>query len=171
MTESEIINAIKNELKIDQVSPAELSGLDRRLRCLADGASLLKCTHRVTAVERLDGTPVETPLAGKRAVLFAGIGHPRAFAATARSLGVEVVGRRWWPDHHHYRPGDIASLLKAGAFPPHDLLITTEKDAIKLVGLTGVDGAGIAVIKIAIDFVGDGGTILQALLKEAVPDR
>ncbi len=154
----------------DQVSPVELSRLDERLRKIAPDAAHLRCTHKVAGIERLDGTPIEETLAGVRTVLFAGIGHPQAFATTVQSLGVEVVGTRWWPDHHHYRGRDINAILKPGRFPAHKLLITTEKDAAKLTRLGGLDHVDILVVKIAIDFAGDGGTILQSVLEQTLPE-
>ena len=156
--------------RCDQVSRTELSRLAARLRRLADRAIQLRCNHRVTAIERLDGTPVNEPLAGKRAVLFAAIGHPGAFVTTVQSLGVDVVGTRWWPDHHHYRMADINALQKTGAWPPYDLLITTEKDAIKLAEWERGESPSIVVVRVAIDFVDDGGTILQKLLEEMLGD-
>lgn len=117
---------------------------------------------------------------GKRAVVFAAIGNPAAFLTTVRSLGVEVVGQRWWPDHHHYRAGEINSLLKMGRFPPHDLLLTTEKDGVKVAEILRTtqpasfdDDLGsvrlpLFVVKIAIDFVADGGGKMQAVLDETL---
>ena len=154
--------------RCDQVSPAELGRLDARVRKLARDATHLTCRHRVAAVERLDGVPYKGTLDGKRAVLFAAIAQPAAFAASMRILGVEVVGARFWPDHHRYTLRDLNSLFRAGRFPQHDLLITTEKDAVKLVELDGVDPARIFVARIDIDFIGDGSTMLQALLDKAV---
>ena len=159
--------------RCDQVSPARLSEIDARLRVLAPETTHLQCKHHVTSIRRLAGPPVTEPLEGKRAVLFAGVGNPRMFAVTVRSLGVEVVGERWWPDHHRYRPRDVAALLGSERFPPHDLLITTEKDAVKLEGLSGFDHADIVVVRIAIDFAGEGGTILQKVLEQlsAIPPQ
>ncbi|MGB2984709.1 MAG: tetraacyldisaccharide 4'-kinase [Phycisphaerae bacterium] len=173
--------------RCDQVSSAALSRVEARLRNVECGRgkaedgrrnssftippspfTILQCTHRVTSVDRLDDTPLASPLEGKRAVVFAGIGHPGAFLTTVRSLGVEVVGQRFWPDHHRYTPRDISTLRRPGRFPPHDLLITTEKDAVKLVALDGVDLTGVAVVRVAIDFKGDGGTMLQTALERAL---
>jgi len=154
--------------RCDQVSQAALSRIQTRVHSLAGDAAHLKCSHRVTSIEDLSNNVVKEPLAGKRAVLFAGIGRPRTFATTVRSLGVDVVGERWWADHHHYRRRDVESLLKPGRFPPHDLLITTEKDAVKLVALGGFGNAPILVIKIAIDFAGNGGTMLQTVLDKTL---
>ncbi len=150
--------------RYDQVSAADRERIETRLQHLVGDALLINCKHRVSSVERLDGTFEEGSLEGKRAVLFAGIGQTRAFVTTVRALGVEVVAHRWWPDHHHYRRREVDTLLEQDRFPPHDLILTTEKDAVKLAELGGLDGAQISVVKVAIDFVDDGGTMLQTLL-------
>lgn len=176
----------------DQVSHAELARIEARLRELASDAAHLKCIHRVTAIERLDGTAVEGGLDGKRVVLFAGIAHPQSFERTVASLGAEVVGTRWFPDHHQYHRRDLQQLLRADRFPRHDFLVTTEKDAVKLPELSGFDPVlrataaldsplcgtaalgcppTIAVVRVAIDFVDDGGTMLQAILEQRLPRR
>lgn len=152
--------------RCDQVSRARLSEVMARVRELADSAVVARCVHRFMGIERLDGTRAPIELAGKRAVLFAAIGRPEAFATTVRSLGVEVAGVRWWPDHHRYRRHEMDALLKIGRFPPHELLLTTEKDAVKLARIDGLEHANIFVVKVAIDFVDDGGTILQTVLEE-----
>ncbi len=154
--------------RCDQVSRANLSRITARLSKVAGDAIQLQCNHRVTAIERLDGTPAGESLEGKRAVLFAGIGQPLSFATTVRTLGVDVVGERWWPDHHRYRRRDLDCLLHPARYPPHDLLITTEKDAVKLAMLGGLDRADILVVKIAIDFTGEDGTMLQETLEQAL---
>ena len=154
--------------RCDQVSRAERSRIADRLRVHAPRATHLQCTHRVTAIESLDGKPLEGDPDGKRAVLFASVGNPQGFAMTVRALGVEVVGAQWWSDHHVYRRRDVDSLLRSGRFPAHALLMTTEKDAVKLSGLGGLEHANIFVVRIAIDFADDGDTILQAVLEKTV---
>lgn len=154
--------------RCDQVSPAALSRIQTRLHRAAGDAIHLQCNHRVTSIERLSGEEIKESLEGKRAVVFAGIGHPQAFVTTVRSLGIEVVGRRFLPDHHNYRRRDIDSLRHPGRFLPHDLLITTEKDAVKLSALGDLEHSDIVVVNVAIDFPGEGGTILQAVLDKAL---
>ena len=154
--------------RCDQVSPQELARVEARIRSFHDTAKIIKCKHRVTKLQSLGGLPVDEPPDGKRAVLFAGIGRPGAFAETVRGMGVEVVGERWWPDHHAYVSKDWSELVGAHRFPQHDWLMTTEKDAVKLVGLSGTEGAGIVVVRVAIDFEGDGGTMLQSLLESVL---
>ncbi len=70
-------------------------------------------------------------LAGARLFAFAGVARPQKFLASLHEIGAEVVGRRWFGDHHAYRARELAALtrearrLGAG-------LVTTEKDAARL---------------------------------------
>lgn len=48
----------------DQVAPAELSRIAKRLRGIAGDAVHLRCGHAVTGISRLDGTPVKESVAG-----------------------------------------------------------------------------------------------------------
>ena len=70
-------------------------------------------------------------LARTKWLAFAGIGRPEKFFTTLRSLGAELVATQAFPDHHHYREDELATLL-ARAEKASAALITTEKDAVKL---------------------------------------
>ncbi len=154
--------------RCDQAATAEVARLENRLSRLAGDAVVIKCRHAVTSVEDFGGGDLTETMGERKAVLFAAIGHPGSFLHTVSSLGIEIVGHRWWPDHHQYRSRDIDGLLGIGRLPPHDLLLTTEKDAVKLAQLSALNHAAIGVVKIAIDFIDDGGTILQQLLVQTL---
>jgi tetraacyldisaccharide-1-P 4'-kinase len=66
-------------------------------------------------------------LAGKSVTAFAGIAKPDRFFATLKSLGIHPAKTVSFPDHHPYSRGDIERLRG-------DVLITTEKDAVRLAG-------------------------------------
>lgn len=154
--------------RCDQMAHSKLQQVETRLARLAPAALRLKCNHVVIGVERLDGEPISKSLEGVPVVVVAGIGQPGAFLHTVHTLGAEVVGARWWPDHHHYTKGDLETLFKPGSFPPHEYILTTEKDAVKISKLTGINTAMIGVVRIAIDFMGNDGTMLQKRLLEAL---
>ena len=67
--------------------------------------------------------------------LFSGIANPARFVKTVKSKGRNVVGFMEFPDHHQYTKNDIdtitAEAIKAGA----KYLVTTEKDAVRLLTL------------------------------------
>jgi tetraacyldisaccharide 4'-kinase len=101
-------------------------------------------------------------------VAFSGLAHPEAFEQTLVSLGASVIDARRWPDHHAYSANDIRSMLDDKRHGDAELFVTSEKDAVKLADLGGVDPDRIAVLHVAIDFVGEDGTILDDLLDRSL---
>ncbi len=81
------------------------------------------------AVQALDG------VTGRPAMLFSGIGNSGAFRATMDELGVIVVDEVRFPDHHAYRDGDLELVRKRSQACGAQLLVTTEKDAVKVAPL------------------------------------
>ncbi len=70
-------------------------------------------------------------LAGRKVLAFAGIGHPEKFFATLDEAGVAVGDRASFADHHRYSAADAQALL-ARAEAANLVLITTEKDYVRL---------------------------------------
>jgi tetraacyldisaccharide 4'-kinase len=68
-------------------------------------------------------------LRGRRVFLFAGIARPDSFAETVRGLGAEVVGARWFRDHHAFTPAELSALRSQAKGA---LLVTTEKDLARI---------------------------------------
>jgi tetraacyldisaccharide 4'-kinase len=59
---------------------------------------------------------------------FCGIGNPAAFIADLRDWGFQIVGHKFFRDHHRYKPEDIREIeAEARAAGAHGL-ICTEKD-------------------------------------------
>ncbi len=69
-------------------------------------------------------------LAGARIGAFCGIARPASFWETLEGMGLNVIRRRDFPDHHPYSAQDHRNLLSLLA--DSDRLITTEKDAVKI---------------------------------------
>jgi tetraacyldisaccharide 4'-kinase len=85
-----------------------------------------------TEIEGLytNDTPIPPEKFKNRAVVaFAGIAKPERFFATLQSLGVQPSKCVRFRDHHRYSARDIERL-------GGEILITTEKDAVRLKGVT-----------------------------------
>ena len=94
-------------------------------KALAFDLPAFEFTINVDGIFR-DGEPVDARSLGNEPVTaFAGIAGPERFFETVRSLGLNVVGTKSFPDHHPFRPAEIASLGNGHR-------ITTEKDAVRL---------------------------------------
>jgi len=73
-------------------------------------------------------------LQGQKILAFSGIGSPEAFRQGLASLGAEIVSYRDFPDHHPYSGADVAVLRSLAAQSGATLLVTTEKDGVRLAG-------------------------------------
>lgn len=70
-------------------------------------------------------------LRAQAVVAFAGIAKPERFFDALESLGITVARRVQFSDHHAFTPEEIAEISKQRT---NELLITTEKDAVRLEG-------------------------------------
>jgi tetraacyldisaccharide 4'-kinase len=77
------------------------------------------------------------PSIGRRVMAVAGIARPERFFATLRTEGWDVVGERTFPDHHWFTSNDLESIRRAARAAKADVVMTTEKDAARLVPPVG----------------------------------
>ncbi len=104
----------------DEALVAKLVPSARRLRASRRPLSLRPLRGgSELPLERLRGLPIG---------MLVATGLPAAFRRTLESLGARVTQERIFPDHHPYRPKDLAELARLS---PH--WVTTEKDALKVV--------------------------------------
>lgn len=95
---------------------------------------------------------------GAAVMAFAGIGRPAKFFATLAQRGVRLVEQRPYGDHHIYTQAEIAR-LKARARATDAILVTTEKDYVRL---TPAEREGIVAVPVQTRF--DDETVLDGLL-------
>ena len=90
------------------------------------------------SLQTLDGEPVDLDLRRQEHVLVVtGIAHPEPMIEEVRrSCKLQHLA---FADHHHYTPRDVARIADAYKALPgqRKAILTTEKDAMRLRGLTG----------------------------------
>jgi tetraacyldisaccharide 4'-kinase len=69
-------------------------------------------------------------LGGRRILAVSALADPRSFYAMLRELEADLVGVLEYPDHYQYSAADWQSIWRAAATV--DLVVTTEKDLVKL---------------------------------------
>ena len=67
------------------------------------------------------------------AFVFSGIGDPSSFLAGVKDYGFSVVGFKSYPDHYKYSGEDILDLETRAESLGAELIITTDKDWVKVV--------------------------------------
>lgn len=111
-------------LKTDDVNATPPPGTEQ--------LALIRASHFAAGVRAPDGTvePVAT-LKGQRVVAYAGLARPTGFLRSLDALGADVRAYAFYPDHHPFTDGQLAS-LEAHAREHRARLITTEKDAMRI---------------------------------------
>lgn len=115
-----------------------LTGSDEEPQAVADrfgvGRGFALIREAGPAVEeRLDGTEIVPR--GARVLLVSGIAHPARFEQEAREGGYEPVGTQTFRDHHPFTAADIAAIGRRATATHADLVLTTEKDLMRLLPL------------------------------------
>lgn len=71
-----------------------------------------------------------TELPAQRVAAFCALGNPEAFWRTLESLGLEIVFRWAFNDHHSYKPFELQRIAHQASELGAEMLVTTEKDRI-----------------------------------------
>jgi tetraacyldisaccharide 4'-kinase len=73
-----------------------------------------------------------TPPSVKKAFAFCGIAHPAEFFAALRAQGILLERTVAFRDHHGFTPADLRTIAEQAHGHGCDILLTTEKDFIRL---------------------------------------
>ncbi len=94
------------------------------------------------------GDSVVVP-SGARVFALAAIARPERFLSDLAAVGWQVVGTLVFRDHHRFTPRDIRRLAAAAKGAAAAVVLTTEKDAVRLGGCE-IDGVPIAAVPLAV---------------------
>ena len=80
---------------------------------------------------------------GKRVALVAGIANPEYFEWMVKNLGADVVKCFYYADHHAYTKDNISDIVKICSGGDLNIIITTEKDVMRVKGSNSGTLAGL----------------------------
>ena len=111
-----------------------LAGLFEEIRYYAGPAPCLAADYAVEGLEDLGSGALHpaSALAGRGVLAFAGIAAPEHLAETLTAQGAIVRDIVAFPDHHAYEPRDLEAVARRARAVGASLLVTTEKDAVRL---------------------------------------
>jgi len=130
---------IKNIRRADYVFLTKSSGGShlRHLRHFINRhnprAEIIECTHRPRHLEDVytEDRHNVALIDGRRVAAISGIAVPESFESFLRSLGADLVYTESFMDHHRYRQQEIIDFINASLNHNADMIITTEKDAVR----------------------------------------
>lgn len=97
-------------------------------------AEIIECNHVPKYLECVtqDGRQDLSYLKGRKVASLSAIAVPESFNKYLRDLGAEIVHQEHFADHHRYHPKEVASFAKKAKRAGAELIMTTEKDAVRL---------------------------------------
>lgn len=131
--------------------------LTRTLSLFSSRASVVNSRPVPVALEMPGGGSVDPK--GLRVVAFCGIGNPSSFRSTLTEAGCETVEFQDFPDHHAFTVAELVAMEEKRKALKADLLVTTEKDAVKL-GRPGIK-LNICALRIELDVWGGSDRLLE----------
>jgi tetraacyldisaccharide 4'-kinase len=146
----------------DQVTAEVRSGIESKIRRYAADVPLYRAAH--AQVGLLDTTvssalqcrhPMEA-LADTPFFAFCGIGNPKTFHQQLSRFGERYTGRRWFADHHSYTQSDWQALVREAVSSNAQMLVTTEKDWVKIAPLVGAASLPVLRVELQLKILEDG---------------
>ncbi len=110
-----------------------LEPLRKQLNELNPEAEVIECCHEARYLQNIynaDRVPLET-LKGARVGVISGIAVPEGFEDSVAARGAELVFKVRYADHHRYSQQEIIELINEASSKNVDMIITTEKDAVR----------------------------------------
>ena len=118
---------------IPKCSPSGESELKTRLRELNPDAEISECRHCARYLENIytgERMPLES-LRNKAVAAVSGIAAPKGFEDELVRLGARLIYHKRYADHHRYTEQEIIDLINKSLLREADMIITTEKDAVR----------------------------------------
>jgi tetraacyldisaccharide 4'-kinase len=133
--------------RVDQAAPGAVAAVERRVREYRPDVPLFHARFEpVGLIEVTTGRAQSLDrLRGATALAVAGIGRFESFTGLLERCGARLVETIRYPDHHPFSRADVDRILTRARAAGAEMIVTTEKDAVKLERLVGADASMWAV--------------------------
>lgn len=155
-----IVTRVGNMTNLSQVLNPLERAVHRKVEPILSRFGVSTCVHVVTGEKR----PIQE-FHNMKTLIFSGIGNPQAFHTTVVGLDFTIVSELIYPDHYVYRETDIQSIRKSGFRHGAEILMTTEKDAVKL-GPYFTASDPVWALCVEVEFLTEADRLTSGLLKK-----
>lgn len=166
----------KNLIRADYIFITKCDGssneeLIRKMRRFNKHADIIECTHGPQHLENLftgERVPLDF-LAKKYVAAISGIAVPESFEKILRKLGARVEFHRVFSDHHSFNQKEIDRFMHRCVERDIELIITTEKDAVRFMEPTELD-VPVYFLRIEVDIL-EGEEIWNTLVERICGEK
>ncbi|MEK6324165.1 MAG: tetraacyldisaccharide 4'-kinase [Acidobacteriota bacterium] len=106
--------------------------------------------------------------AGWNTAVASGIANPGAFTEDVLQAGINIVSESFFADHHAFGQQDLDQISRDAQAAGADAIVTTEKDAVRLEGLTHGD---VPIYAAQLELQSDDEVRLKSLLLRSVSHK
>jgi tetraacyldisaccharide 4'-kinase len=132
----EPLNALKRA-DVFVITKAKNKQLPEELKSINPSASVYFSQYKTVKVINSKGEEFAVEmLRDKKVFAFCGIANPESFKMTVEKLCKGITGFKAYRDHHCYDDKDMAYIQEQKQLTGSDYIITTEKDMVKIRGLS-----------------------------------
>ncbi len=152
--------------KTEQVNSQIKDKIISRIKQWNDQAFIIKSEQKPAGVVTYENWKKNIPIfleniENRKAFLVSGIGNPSSFQTTSEMAGFIITGSINFPDRHCYVNTDIEKVTQMAIDSGADIILTTEKDAVKLMPISSIP---LYILKIEMNFSGCGETVIKNLI-------
>ncbi len=113
--------------------------LEEKIKRYNKRVAIFYADYRVDGFRSLQHSVRAGEVSTKSAFLFSGIGNPGYFEQIVRKYGLNVKGAIRFRDHHKYTKRDMERIVRNAKKSGAEIVLTTEKDLVRLSDLNGFD--------------------------------
>lgn len=158
--------------RCDLVEPGELERIESAIRRHAPHQPLVRALHAPADLVSLAADARRTRKSIDQPVyLMSAIGNPEALAESVKSLGISVCGASVFDDHHRYCIEDLQRVCRLASSAGAGVIITTEKDAVKLSRIAFDWPIEVWVLRITVKYLDGGDKVIDDALRRCMESR
>ena len=139
--------------KVDKAGYA-VSRVENEIKKIAPQKTFIKAIHKAKGFCNVKSGKAEdiSFLKGKKVCALSAICDPSYFRFTLERLGAAIGLEFIYPDHYSYKDSDIKHISEKCKAANIDIIVTTEKDAVKLKALSSISaGGGVFVLEVELE--------------------
>lgn len=127
--------------RVDQAEPGAVAAIERHVRDRRPDVPLFHARFEPVALRAVAAGRRQALDRLRRATVLAvaGIGRFESFTGMVERCGARLVDTLRYPDHHPFSAADLDRIVSRARVAGAQLIVTTEKDAVKLERLAGAD--------------------------------
>ncbi|MDD5771918.1 MAG: tetraacyldisaccharide 4'-kinase [bacterium] len=138
--------------KVDLISFTEKNKIIDIIKSIVDHAVIIEgifLADKFISLKTKNEYSIEY-VSKNKCIAFSGIGNPDSFARTLKNINVLLLDHLIYPDHYSFSEKDINDIIKRKVSLNSDIIITTEKDSIRLYNIKFEDDILFLSIKLKI---------------------